>query len=269
VLLGAVMLAALAMVRAARRARPHDPVPLACGAALAGIFAHAFFDFPLYAPFPLIVLGAVLGVLAAHAGDSRWGVRLRAGVGESLRPVRTPLVAAVTAVALLAWFAQPVAGQYAARHAMERFFALHVDEALYWQSVARRMEPRSSARYWQEGLLWRDMALATGDRALAAQADALFAGGTRVGPYDPNNFAERARLHLQHPGLLEQPASAEAILEWSAHAAKLRPYLIWTRADYARALAHAGRKDEARRLAQALASQYPEAPSVRRLGEEL
>jgi O-antigen ligase len=269
VLLGAVIVAGLAMIRKARRARPDDPVPLACGAALAGLFAHALVDYPLYVPFTVMVLGAWLGALAAHGGDAPWAANLRASFGEPLRPLRTPLMAAVTAVALMAWLAQPVAGYFAAHHALQQLFSARVDEALYWQTVARRMEPRSGVRYWEEGVIWRDQALEGGDRSLAAQADALFAAGTRVDPYNPNNFLERARLHRLHSELFERPASAEAILEWSERAVKLRPYMLLTRAEYARALARAGRTDEARSLAQGLASQYPESLFVRQLVEEL
>jgi O-antigen ligase len=269
VLLVAVAVVALVVIRKARHALPDDPIPLACGAAVAGVFAHALVDFPLYVPFVVMLLGAWLGVLAAHAGDARWAASLRAGIGERLRPLRTPVVASVVAAALLTWLAQPVAGFFAAHYALEQLFEGRVDEALYWQSVARRMEPRSGPRYWEEGVMWQEQALAAGDRALAARADALFAEGSRVDPYHPNSVSARARLHRMHPELLAAPASADTILAWSAQAVKLRPYMVGMRADYIRALAHAGHADEARRLAQAMASQHPASPLVRELIGEL
>jgi len=273
-LAGIVLLVALAAIAAGialkeRRGRVADPVPLACGAALAGAFVQALVDFPLYVPFPVTVLGAWLGVLAAHAGDARWAVNWAGRLRERIGILKTPLLSGAIAVAAFIWLAQPVIAYFADRHALAELFAGRPREALYWQSVARRMEPLSGMRYWEEGVTWRDQALAAGNRDFAARADAMFAEGMRADPYDVNNFVERAQLQRQHPELFERPAPPAQILEWSARAMKLRPYQLSVRADYALSLARAGRGAEAMRIARALVSEHPESRLARRLAEEL
>ncbi len=269
VLLCAVIVAALAILLKCRNSERSDPVPLSCGAALAGIFAHAVVDFPLYVPFPNLVLGAWLGVLAARAGDAPWASPVFTSLGNRLRPLRTPLVSGAVVFAILAWLGQPAIGDLAARRALDQLAAGNAQEGLYWQSVARRLEPLSGRRHWEEGVIWRDQALASSDRTFAAKADAIFAEGARVDPYDANNFTERARLHRLHANLLEQPVSPAVVLEWNAQVLKLRPYMLAAQAEYARALVHAGRVDEARRLARAIAEKHPESQIARRLAAEL
>ncbi len=269
ILLCAIPAVALTMILRARSADEDDPVPLACGAALAGIFMHAAGDFPLYVPFPAMVLGVWLGVLATHAGNATWATAARARVGHRMRPVLTPIVLGMLMMAALVWLGQPAMGELAARRALGQLADGNAENGLYWQSVARRLEPRSGRRYWEEGVIWRNLALAAGDRSLAAKADALFAEGTRVAPYDLNNFAERARLHRVHAQLLEQPASPEEILKWTARARELRPYMIAAWAEYARALAYAGRIEEARAQARDMVAQHPNSRIARRLAAEM
>jgi hypothetical protein len=269
VLLVALAGLALALVLRAKRVRPADPVPLTAGAALAGIFAHALIDFPLYVPFPVMVFGAWLGVLATHAGDAPWAAGWLARVRERLRPLRTPLITGAIAVAAFAWLAQPVAAHFAARHALAELFAGHPREALYWQAVARRMEPKSGMRYWEEGVIWRDQALAANDKAFASRADAMFAEGALVDPFDVNCLSERVRLHRLHANLLEHTESPTEVLTWSAKALKLRPYSVATKAEYARTLAFAGRAEEARQIARDLRSRYPDSALARRLAAEI
>jgi O-antigen ligase len=268
-LLCAIVGAATAIVLRARRAQTADLIPLAAGAALASIFAHALVDFPLYVPFPVMALGAWLGVLAANAGNAAWAGPAAARVRQWIAPLRTPLVTLVLLAAVIAWLAQPTIAYAASRHAVAALFAGRADEGLYWQSVARRMEPRSGMRHWEEGVIWREQALAARDKALAAKADARFAEGFRVDPYDVNNLAERVRLHRMHADLLEEPASPATVLEWSRHLLALQPYSVMTRAEYARTLAYAGRGDEARQVARALADRHPKSALARRVASEI
>ena len=269
VLLVAVMAVALVGILAARRTRPEDAVPLTAGAALTGFFVQALFDFPLYVPFPVMVLGAWLGVLAAHTGDAPWAAHFAARIRAWLMPLRTPLVTGTVAVATIAWLAQPAIAYVAAERAVTDLFAGRADDGLYWQSVARRMEPRSGRRHWEEGVIWRDQALAANDRSRAARADAAFAEGIRVDPYDVNNFVERARLHMLHSDLLDQPAPPETVLAWSSQVLKLQPYSLATQAQYARALAFAGRAEDARRFARDILARHPNSQLARRLAADL
>jgi O-antigen ligase len=268
-LLGAVMAAAVAILLAARRTRSKDPLPLITGAALTTIFVHALVDFPLQVTFPLMVLGAWLGVLATHAGDAHCALRPVGRVRQWLAPLRAPIVNAVLAFVVIAWLAQPAIAYAAARHALRELFAGRADQGLYWQSVARRMEPRSGRRHWEEGVIWREQALATGDKALAAKADATFAEGARVDRYDVNNLSDRVRLHRAHATLLEHPAPPATVLAWSEHLLKLRPYSLAIQAEHARTLAYAGRTDEARELLRAMVAKNPASPIVRRLAAEI
>lgn len=269
VLLVALIAASLASTLKGRLRRAEDPMPLAAGAALTSLFVQALVDFPLYVPFPVMVLGVWLGVLSARSGTASWAATWADRVRARLKPLGTPLIRGAVGIAVFAWLAQPAVAYFADRRALAELFAGRPREALYWQAVARRMEPRSGMRYWEEGVTWREQALASGNQEFAVRADALFAEGMRVDPYDVNNFVDRAILQRQHPELFDKPATAETILGWSAWAAKLRPYQLSVRAEYARALARAGRNDEALRIARALASQHPESRLARRLVEEL
>jgi hypothetical protein len=268
-LLGAVMAAAAMMILKARRARREDVVPLVAGAALTTIFVHALGDFPLQVSFPLLLLGAWLGVLAANAGDASWALPPVMRVRQWLAPLRAPIVNAVLAFVVIAWLAQPAIAYAAARHALSELSAGRLDQGLYWQSVARRMEPRSGRRHWEEGVIWREQALISGDKALAAKADATFAEGARVDRYDVNNLGERVRLHRMHAALLEHPAPPATVLAWSEQLLKLRPYSLAIQAEYARSLAYAGRTDEARELLRAMIAKNPASPIVRRLAVEI
>lgn len=268
-LLCMILGAGLAIVVRGRRAHGDDPVLYACGAASTGFFFHAAVDFPLYIPFPLVAIGAWLGALAASRGDAAWVTAGLATLADRLQPRRALLPSGAAAFAALAWLCQPAIGDYAAQRALRELFSGRTEQGLYWQTVARRLEPRSGRRCWEEGVIWRDQALESGDKDFAARADAAFSEGIRVDPYDVNNFVERARMHRQHRQLLATPASPEQILEWNEWVLKLRPYLLAGQAEYARSLAFAGRRDEARRFAQAMIGLHPDSPVARRLAAEL
>ena len=267
VLLGAVIVTALALLLKARRA--HDPLPLACGAAAAGVFAHAVVDFPLYIPFLLLLMGLWLGALAAHGGEfARLGL-LVARTGQRLLPLRSPLVMGALCIAALAWLAQPAIADLAGRRALGELRAGRPEAGLYWQSVARRLEPRNGAHYWTEAVIWRDQAVEAHDKALAARADMLLAEGVRADPYQIANYLERAGLHRRHSDLFDPPRRAEEMLAWTGEALRLRPYSLIAQAEHARTLSYAGRADEAKRLSRAMLERRPESEMARRLAAEL
>ena len=261
--------AALALARSISRGAAADPLPLACGSALASCFAHAAVDFPFYVPFVLIVVGGYLGALASGAGDSlhaRAWRRVLAHAGGLIRPrVRWVLVLAV-----LAWLAQPVLAQLAGRRALEVLSQGSVEKGIYWQSVARRLEPRNAVHYWAEAVIWRELALDSGDRAHGAKADALFAQGIAANPpYEFNILLERVRLHRRYPHILEHPASPEEILSWVQRAVATVPFSLVGQVELAQALAYAGRRDEAKRVARTLLEGNPGSPLARMLVEEI
>jgi hypothetical protein len=118
-------------------------------------------------------------------------------------------------------------------------------------------------------MIWREQAVLTRNPIFAAQADALYVQGMRANPYDVANLLSRARLHRELPELLEKAAAPSEILSWSKRAVELRPQNASVQAEYARSLARAGRRAEARALAHSLAGIYPASESVRRLARDL
>ena len=265
VLLGAIVVLALIAPHAART---DVAVPLACSAALASCFAHAAVDFPLHLPVLLLVIGAYLGVLAVYRGDDERIVRLFRPMPARLVQLRAPLLAGALALGL-AWLSLPVLAEFAAKRSLTGLFAGNLEAGLHWQMLARWLEPRNAVHYWAEGVMWREQAKQTGKRALAAKADEMFAEGIRANPYEIGNHMERARLHRLHAELFERPASPVQIISWTGEAVRLQPYSLPARVEHARALAHAGRTDEARRLANKLLDRYPDSSTVLRLGSDL
>jgi hypothetical protein len=242
---------------------------MACGAALASCFAHAVVDFPFYVPFILLVVGAYLGVLASGAGDSpRFGVWRRA-VAHAGRLV-TPRLRWVLALAALAWLAQPTLAQLAARRALDVLAQGDVAGGLYWQSVARRLEPRNPKHYWAEAVIWRELAISSGDRGYWAKTDALLADGIRANlPYSFSTRLERARLHRRYSQYLDHPAPPAQVIAWVEEALASAPISFEGQLELARAYSYAGRAKEAKRLAHTLLERRPDSPLALRLAEDL
>lgn len=181
----------------------------------------------------------------------------------------SPPIRWALALAALAWISQPVIAEVAGQRAVAELLAGRPDKALYWQSVARRLEPRSAAQYWTEGVILRDQAVAAQDRALAAKADAIFAEGTRADPFQVSNYLERARMYRMHPELFDEPGVRQAALALTGKALSLRPYSYAVQAEQARSLAFAGRDADARRIVDAMLAQNPESNLGRGLAAEL
>lgn len=250
-LLALIAACAAACWRGAREARI-----LAAGAALAAVFTHAMVDFPLYVPVLLLGVGFWVGALTEPGSE------------EAASTARFPLVQATLLLAATVWLAQPAAADAAGRMALDSLFAGRVERAIYWQSVARRLEPRNAAHYWSEAVIWRDQAIEAKDRALAGKADMLFADGMREDPYQVANYLERARFRRMHPELFGQASESE-ILEWTGEAARLRPYSPVALAERARALEHFGRGPEARRIVAGMLQRHPADEMSQRLAAEL
>lgn len=268
VLLGAVIVAALALLLKARRADRDDPLPLLCGAAVVGVFAHAGVDFPLYIPFLLLLVGLWLGALSAYGGDSARLMALIARIGRHLTPLRSALVTGALSIVALAWLAQPAIADFAGRRALAELGAGRPDGGLYWQSVARRLEPHNGVHYWTEAVIWRDQAVEAHHKALAAKADMLFADGMRSDPYQVANYLERARLHRMHADLFDHPPSQQELLVWTGEALRLRPYSLIAQAEHARTLSYVGRGEEAKRIVRTMLERHPDTDMARGLATE-
>ncbi len=272
-LLGFVLLALLVAfaLRASlvtRATAQETSIGLACGAALVSVFAHALVDFPLYVPFILMVTGAYLGALASLGGDSGRTPAFTARMFQRARAARPLAKAGVLALAL-AGLGIPVAADVAAARALKSLLSGDLQHGMQWQALARRIEPGNPVHYWSEAVMWREHAIDSGDRAAAMRADELFASGIAANPYEIANYLDRARLNRRQPPLLEHPASPATVLEWTREAVRLRPNSLLAHAEYARALAFAGRKDEARRVVRELLERKPDLPVVRSVAQEL
>lgn len=266
-LLAIIALAALAVWRA-RPSWREDPVPLAAGAGLAAVFAHALIDFPLFVPYLLLVTGGFLAVLAMRAAPSARMERL-AGAAKAALAANSRAVAVGVVCLFLAWSVLPVAATMLADHAVKRLQAGDMAGGMYWQSVARRLEPRNHVHYWAEAVMWRELAADARTPGLAQRADELFAKGIAANPYEIINYVERSRLHRIHGSLLEHRATSERLLEWTAEAMRLRPYAPVAAAERVRVLVYAGRADEGRKLARWLLERRPDDPVATRLAAEL
>lgn len=264
------MVAAAGIVLAkARRSDPANPLPLACGAALTGVFVHASVDFPFYVPFLLLVIGLWLGALAVYAGRSGRLAGVVGRAGAVLGRFRSPVTAGALAVAGLAWLAQPVLADYAGSRSVAELLAGRPATGLYWNTVARRLEPHNGAHYWAEGVILGDQAIEAHDRALAARADGVLAQGSEADPYQVANYLERARLRRIAPELFDDDPQRRLALAQTQRAMKLRPYSLQVRAEHARTLQFVGRTDEARQVARAMLQAHPGSELAQRLAREL
>lgn len=263
-----LLLAASSLLVALREHRraSGDAIPLVCGAALATCFAHAIVDFPLYIPFVLLLVGGFLGALAVQAGGGLPIGSARAATvidGAVTPPIRWAL-----AVAALAWLAQPMVAEFAVYRSIVLLARGEARDAIHWQTVARRLEPRHPAHYWAEATIWRGQAIFTKNTMLGARADELFAAGTRVNDYDVANLLGRMELHRRHPDLLPNAAPPAEQVAWAERAAALRPVNLTVQAEVVRTFAHAGERERAQRLARTLLAQYPDSSLARRLAAE-
>jgi hypothetical protein len=219
-------------------------------------------DFPFYVPFLLFAMGAYLGAFAMSLGSDRTDLRANAPT--------TPAVRWTLASAGLTLLAQPMLAQAATSHALAAMAQGRLDEGLYWQSVARRLEPRNHAHYWAEAVIWRQMAADSGERGQWARADRLLADGIRANaPYAFSLLLDRARMHRLHRGSLDNAAPADEIVRWVERAVAAAPRAVAGQAELARALAFAGRKDEARRIERSLQEREADHPLVRSLAQDL
>jgi hypothetical protein len=153
--------------------------------------------------------------------------------------------------------------QIATRHAVAVMARGDIDRGLYWQSVARRLEPRNLVHYWAESVIWREIARESGDRSHWVKADKILAEGIEANsPFAFNITIDRARLHRLHGDKLDNAASPAEILAWVERTVAKAPRSAIGQSELARALAYAGRNEEARRIEQALRARQPDYPVV-------
>ncbi|MCG2710196.1 MAG: hypothetical protein L6246_07795, partial [Thermodesulfovibrionales bacterium] len=123
--------------------------------------------------------------------------------------------------------------------------------------------------YWREGVIWRDQATTLQDSKAAKKADAFFAAGMNVNPYDIANHLERVRLHRDHRNLLEKPATLEELLVWAERVYAMSPHSRGVQLEYVRTLAFFGKKQEAMLFARQMQSKNPESNAIKKLVNDL
>jgi len=148
---------------------------------------HALVDFPLYVPFPVMVFGGWLGVLAAHAGDAPWAAMLSAGVRERLRPLQD----AATRQRITA----PIAGEVVGLNSQifsnsggyqGLSFAIPIDAAL---RIAQQVLDRGDVRHAKLGVTVQEL-----NQTLAESFKLETPAGALVSSVEKGSAAERAGL---------------------------------------------------------------------------
>ncbi|MCX5717373.1 MAG: O-antigen ligase family protein [Nitrospirae bacterium] len=242
------------------------------GAALTSLFSHAVVDFPLYVPTLQFLSGAYLGTLA---GFLRYTSIPKPKFIPSIPllseriGVRLIVVKGLAAFVFLLWLLQPAIAQFASEQGLEGLKKGDVKSALKKIRLAQRLVPGNAYYYWCNGIILRDQAVELQNRDLAALADSVFATGTEINQYYPDNFIERLRLHRDHRDLLEKPANPETLLQWIEHVRTWNPHLLSVKIEYARTLLFVGKKKEAIIVAKQMQSKHPESKVIKTLINDL
>jgi hypothetical protein len=215
-----------------------------------------------------MLTGAYLGVLAKHGEGQPLPAEARAAIAR-ISDRLTPAIRGTLVAAAIIWLSQPLIAEMASYRSVRLLERGETRDAIYWLSVAQRLEPRYPVHYWSEAMIWYQQLAVSRNPLFAAEADTRFVEGIRANPYEIACLFGRVALHSSYPELLKKPASPEEILGWTRRAVALRPQEGRVQAEHARALARVGRVDEARSLARALSVKFPDSRAVRRLGKEL
>lgn len=226
-----------------------------CLAAIAAMAAHAVVDFPFYVPATLLVLGGMLGAFARLSAD-----------GEGAPPPAGPkrfrhfLARAAAVTAMVCLLVPPAIAQACDWLAQRAARQNNLGQMLYWYKVASNFQP-ADWRYWFVlGGLWTDQALITQNRQFATFADEAFRAGVAANPRDPNNLLGLLQLHRRAHELLEKPASAQQMGEWSRQLLRQAPKLTAARRERVMVLLHLDRWQEAREEAERWQREEPQNP---------
>lgn len=240
---------------------------VAAGAALTAVFTHAVVDYPLFLHYSILLVACMLGAIAALRGSTI--AQAFVAFTDRASAAFTPVMRVSLALLVLAWFSQPMLAEQASRSSLLALQRSDLSGALYWASVARRLEPKGSDHYWAEGVILREYAIASNDRRYADEADARFAQAAQANPYDVNAYIARARLHRANRALLSKPADPDTILEWTSNALAARPVSPMTRSEQVRSLVAAGRSEEASRILSGMLTIPEQEAAGRNLAAEL
>ncbi|MBI1811916.1 MAG: hypothetical protein HYR78_08335, partial [Nitrospirae bacterium] len=242
------------------------------GAAMTSLFSHAAVDFPLYIPALQFLSGAYLGTANNLLRDSSIPkTKFIPSISSFIERmgIRLIVVKILAAFVLLFWLLQPAIAQFASNQGLEQLSKGNVKIALKKFRLAQRLIPGNAYYYWCEGIILMDQAVELQNRELAVLADNVFAKGADANTYYPDNFLERLRLHRDRRALLEKPADPETLLQWMEHVRTWNPHILSVKIEYARTLAFAGKKREAKLFAKQLQRENPEYKAIEKLINDL
>lgn len=238
--------------------------------ALSSLLAHALVDFPFYVPVFQALIGAYLGVINKHliALDA---YHLKVPTISHYLPkgITLPFAKNVFICSIVIWLGLPFFARLASDFSMQWLSQLDAQRAVYWQSIARTLQPRSSEYYWREGMIWKDLGVSRKNPSMLEKSETLFAKGAEVNPYETINLIHRIALHRDHENLLTTKIQQKEIESWMQRAKQLEPIGIDVQVEYIRFLNHYGPQEEAIKQAELLLQWKPNAKLAKLLLEEV
>lgn len=191
-------------------------------AAIASMAIHALADFPFFIPFCILMYGVALGLLDASCSLTRAEELRLPSYFAPPAPARRIVVAALGTISL--WILLvPAAAEAAAAYAANQWRAANGERAAYWFEAARRLDPRDWRYHWYAGQFWTAQAQARSDAASARLADTALAAAQAANSREVRALYSRILLHSRLRKVLADPADAQTLRAWAAHAAELAP----------------------------------------------
>lgn len=235
------------------------------------MLVHAMVDFPFYVPVLVGIFGAYLGVIDRQLNRMS-GEYFSLRTCFQLKPaiaLRSRFFNGCLFVGFSILLGRPVLAASISNYGLSRLESGDVQGGLFWNGVARELQPRVAKFYWREGIIWRDQGIAQQRADLLEKSNAVFGLGIEVNPFEVNNLLEKIALHRQYGSLLKQPASHRDIMDWIGHAKALQPYSDGVQMEYVRCLDFVGEHAKAIEQAKLLAHRRPQSKTAQSLLESL
>jgi len=254
-----------------RQAMAEQRLPLILSAvAITSMLTHALVDFPFYIPLLQAVFGAYLGIInqcVVGMGATCW--QLPKMSMQILLGLRARYIGSLLVIGLFTWLGLPPLARFSADFGSHQLKQGGVQQGLYWHGVARALQPRDTAYYWREGIIWRDQGVAQSRPELLEKSDAVFSRGLEVNAFEINSLLERITLHRQYRNLLKQPASHQEIITWINYAKSQQPNTESVQMEYVRCLVFVGERAKAIEQAKLLVHRWPQSKPAQKLLESV
>ncbi|MGZ5052773.1 MAG: O-antigen ligase family protein [Methylobacter sp.] len=234
------------------------------------MLVHAMVDFPFYVPVLIGIFGAYLGVIDRQLIEiSGEYLSLQRLFQLKLIGLRPKFISSCLFIGLTVLLGLPAFAAAFSDYSFKRLEDGNIQSTLYWNGVARELQPRVAIYYWLEGIIWQDQGVLQQRVDLLEKSNAVFSRGLEVNPFEVNNLLEKIALHRQHGSLLKQPASHREIMEWIGHARALQPYSDAVQIEYVHCLDFIGEHAKAVEQAKLLTHRRPQSKAARSLLESL